>query len=285
MLEFLSSVTPDAPPGAYWHPGDVIWGMYQNTVFDPRREVRLWEDGDELLGFAWLEEPDGVVTQVHPRLRGSLESEMLDWAAHQTRTVYGERAGDELWTRVPEDDPGLPASLAALGFVGDPDHALKMFRELDGPLPRPTLPDGWTVREVGGEVEWEERVETHREVWHPSRVTLEAYRRLREAPGYDPRLDLVAVAPDGTFGSYCICWFDPKSRTGLFEPVGTRSEYRGKGLGKAVMLEGLRRLRAIGARAAAVTAIHDNEIAAGLYESVGFKTGNTERLYGKKPLR
>ena len=284
ILTFLSSAMSVAPSGAYWHPGDVIWGMFQNTVFDPRREVRLWEDGDELLGFAWLEEPDGVVTQVHPRLRGSglLEREMLDWAAHQTRAVYGERAGDELWTRVPEDDSRLPAFLAESGFVRDPDHALMMFRELDGSLPRPTLPDGWTVREVGGEVEWEARVETHREVWHPSRVTLEAYRRLRNAPGYNPSLDLVAVAPDGTFGSYCICWFDPESRTGLFEPVGTRPAHRGKGLGKTVMLEGLHRLLALGARAAAVTAIHDNEVAIRLYESVGFWTVNTERLYGKK---
>lgn len=284
MLEFLSSVTSTAPPGTYWHPGDAIWGIYQNTVFDPRREVRLWEVGDELLGFAWLEEPDGVVMQVHPRLRGSgmLEREMLDWAAHQTRAVYGERAGDELWTRVPEDDPQLSAFLAGLGFVRDPDHALKMFREVDDSLPRPTPLDGWTVREVGGDDEWEQRVETHREVWHPSRVTLEAYSQLRKAPGYNPSLDLVAVAPDGTFGSYCICWFDPGSRTGLFEPVGTRPALRGKGLGKTVMLEGLHRLRELGARSAAVTAIHDNESAAGLYESVGFRTVNRERLYGKK---
>lgn len=282
MLGFLSSATSVSAPGAYWHPGDVIWGMYQNTIFDPHREVRLWEDGDELLGFAWLEEPDGVVTQVHPRLRGSLEREMLDWAARQTRAVYAERAGDELWTRVPEGDPRVPAFLIALGFVRDPDHALKMFRELDGSLPRPAPLDGWTIREVGGEGEWEARVETHREVWHPSRVTLEAYRRLRSAPGYDPRLDLVSVAPDGTFGSYCICWFDRGSRTGLFEPVGTRPACRGMGLGRAVMLEGLYRLRDLGARAAAVTAIHDNDAAIRLYESVGFKTVNREHLYGKK---
>jgi mycothiol synthase len=284
MLELSSSATSSAPPGAYWHPGDVVWGMYQNTVFDPRREVRLWEDGDELLGFSWLEEPDGVVMQVHPRLRGSgsLEREMLEWAAGQTREVYGERAGDELWTRVAEDEPRLDALLVGLGFGRDPDHALKMIRKLDGPLPKRALPDGWTVREVGGEGEWEERVEVHREVWHPSRVTLEAYRRLREAPGYDPRLDLVAVAPDGKFGSYCTCWFDPQSRTGLFEPLGTRQAHRGKGLGKAVMYEGLRRLRELGAQTAFVTAIHDNEAARCLYESAGFETVNRERLYGKK---
>jgi mycothiol synthase len=118
--------------------------------------------------------------------------------------------------------------------------------------------------------------------WHPSRVTLEAYRRLRTAPGYDPRLDLVAVAPDGTFGSYCICWFDPGSRTGLFEPLGTSTMYRRKGLGKSVMHEGLRRLRELGAHTAFVTAVHDNEAARSLYESVGFQTVNRERLYGKQ---
>ncbi len=284
MMGLMSSGISGGPPGAYWHPGDVVWGMYQNTAFDPRREVRLWEEGDEMLGFAWLEEPDGVVMQVHPRLRGSglLEREMLDWAARQTRAVYGERAGDEVWTRVPEDEPRLDALLADLGFGRDPDHALKMLRGLDEPLPRREPPDGWTVREVGGEEEWAQRVEVHREVWRPSRVTLEAYRRLRGARGYDPWLDLGAVAPDGTFGSYCICWFDPESRTGVFEPVGTGPAHRGKELGKAVMLEGLRRLRQLGARSAAVTAVHGNEAAINLYESVGFETVNRERLYGKK---
>ena len=190
------------------------------------------------------------------------------------------RGRDELWTRAAEDDPRLDALLAGLGFERNSDHALKMVRTLDGPLPGHALPYGWTVREVGGKGEWEERVEVHREVWHPSRVTLEAYRRLREAPGYDPRLDL--VAPDGEFGSYCICWFDPQSRTGLFEPLGTRRAHRGKGLGKAVMCEGLRRLRELGARTTFVTAIHDNEAARSLYQSAGFETVNRERVYGKK---
>lgn len=54
------------------------------------------------------------------------------------------------------------------------------------------------------------------------------------------------------------------------------------GLGKAVMLEGLRRLRERGARSALVTAVHDNEAARSLYESVGFETVNREYLYGRK---
>ena len=283
-MSFLSSATSAGPAGAYWHPGDAVWGIYQNVVFDAPRGVRLWEEDGELVGFAWLEEPDGVVMQVHPRLRGSglLEGEMLEWATRQTPAIFGEAAGDELWTRAAEDDHHLAALLAELGFERDPDHALKMSRHLDVPITESALPDGWTVRQVGGEEEWEGRVEMHREVWHPSKVTLESYRRLRTAPGYDPRLDLVAVAPDGAFGSYCICWFDPESGTGLFEPVGTRSMFRGQALGKAVMYEGLRRLRELGAHTACVIAVHDNEAAKNLYESVGFETVNKERLYGKK---
>jgi len=50
-MAFLSSVTSDEPAGAYWHPGDVVWGMYQNTAFDARRGVRLWEEDGELVGF------------------------------------------------------------------------------------------------------------------------------------------------------------------------------------------------------------------------------------------
>ncbi|MGI8859588.1 MAG: GNAT family N-acetyltransferase, partial [Rubrobacteraceae bacterium] len=58
------------------------------------------------------------------------------------------------------------------------------------------------------------------------------------------------------------------SRTGLFEPVGTHPVHRRKGFGLAVMMEGLRRLRALGAEDALVTRVGGNEAAARLYESV-----------------
>jgi ribosomal protein S18 acetylase RimI-like enzyme len=48
------------------------------------------------------------------------------------------------------------------------------------------------------------------------------------------------------------------------------------------MLEGLKRLHELGARTVAITAVHDNEAAIYLYESLGFETVIKERLYGKK---
>jgi mycothiol synthase len=153
-----------------------------------------------------------------------------------------------------------------------------MRRDLDQPIPRTALPEGWFVSHVKAENEFEQRVALHREVWHPSKVTLESYRRLRTIAGYTPELDLVAISPEGTFASYCICWLDPVSKIGEFEPVGTRSAFRGKGLGKAVMLEGLRRLKASGMQTAIVYSLGSNQASRKLYESVGFEVYNM--LYG-----
>jgi mycothiol synthase len=284
MQRFLSAANSVSPPQAYYHPGDLSWNLYRNPEIDPCSEFRLWQDHDgTLLGFAWLEEPDGVVMQVRPDLRGAgiLEEPMLAWASERLADT-GRNPGGEIWTRALETDRRLVDLLDSLGFERDPSHALKMHRDLGGPLPEVPPPLGWTVREVGGEGEWEDRVRVHREVWPSSRMTLEAYRRLREAPGYVAELDLVAVGPGGALGSYCICWLDAGSKAGLFEPVGTHPFHRGKGLGRAVMLEGLRRLRAMGASSALVTSLHDNEAASGLYESVGLRTVDREYLYGKK---
>ena len=156
------------------------------------------------------------------------------------------------------------------------------MRDLHEPIPDEPLPEGFAVRHVAEEAEFEERVSIHREVWHPSKVTLEAYRRMRTVQGYMPELDLVATTPEGVFASYCICWFDPVSKSGEFEPVGTRAAFRRKRLGRAIMLEGLRRLKACGAQTALVTSEGSNQAALTLYQSVGFRIINRDYGYIKK---
>ena len=57
---------------------------------------------------------------------------------------------------------------------------------------------------------------------------------------------------------------------GLFEPVATHPDFQGKGLGKAVMAEGLRRMKAAGMKRAQVGFDPTNVAALALYTSMGF---------------
>ena len=145
------------------------------------------------------------------------------------------------------------------------------------------MPEGFVIRPVAGDHEISTRASAHREAFAPSRFTDELYLRLRRHwHEYNPELDLAAVAPDGTIASYCICWLDPVNKIGEFEPVGTRPAYQRQGLARAVLLEGLRCMKAAGMETAFVATGHANPGAQKLYESTGFRVSNRDWEYIKQ---
>lgn len=289
LTAFVTACVADPHHPCYWQLGDLLWGMYQNTFFEPTRHIALWfDEHDTLLGFVWSDRY-GVSMQTHPCLMQNdqtLQHHMLDWAEqHYHEHMTADGVEPHLWCSAYDSDTQRIAILTAHGFTPTDRQLLHMHQPLDRAIPAPTLPAGWRVEHIAHTRDYAQRVAIHRDVWHPSRVTLDAYERLRHVPGYTPELDLVAVAPDGTFGAYCICWHDSTNHHGEFEPVGTRAAFRRKGLGRAVMLEGLRRLRERNVTTAIVYAIAANEASWQLYESVGFRTVNVERSYTKPARR
>ena len=119
-----------------------------------------------------------------------------------------------------------------------------------------------------------------------SKATFEQYvarfTNFMRSPVYDPALDIIAVAPDGQVGAFCIVWIDPLNQVGLFEPLGTHPDFQRKGLGRAVMLEGLRRLKQRGMKSAIVSTYEDHLPAIKLYESVGFQVVHRLGTYEKE---
>ncbi len=235
-----------------------------------------------LLGFIWFDTGRTTFStslQVHPYQSQNKEllDQMLAWVllrASENKPNSSDAwqaTRDTIYTGVLEDDEPLHEAFVRYGFVRGEPSMVHMRQPLNHALAEPVLPAGWQVRHVAGEHEFEERVSIHRDVYHPSRVTLKAYQRMRTIPGYTPELDIAAVAPEGTFASYCICWLDPVNKCGEFEPVGTRAAFRRQKIGQAVMREGLKRLQACGAEIAIVATNYDNYAAIKLYESVGFR--------------
>jgi mycothiol synthase len=288
LLAALSRAHADPSGTSLLHPGDLVWAIYQNTLFDPQRSIELWESSDSgLVGFGFFEDGD-FDTQCFvqdPDERFAFEADALALAGERAR----QAGAAELRTAILASAALRHDLLAAKDFVpddtrvtrrGEPHTAfLNLRRSLDDLAVQAAMPNEFIVRPVGREEEWQARVDLHRVVWAPSRVTLEAYRRLRAAPVYRSDLDLVAVAPDGSLAAYAIVWYDAACRVGEFEPVGTHPAYRRRGAARAVMLAGLRCLHELGAYRALVTSSATNPASIGLYESVGFRIADRERFY------
>jgi GNAT superfamily N-acetyltransferase len=141
------------------------------------------------------------------------------------------------------------------------------------PVPDSVPQSGYTVRALGDESELPARSWLSWKVFHPDEPDekyqgWEWYKNVQRIPLYNQDLDIVAVAPDGELAAFCTVWFDSITQTAVFEPVGTHPNHQRRGLGKAVMTEGLCRAQALGATLATVSSY--SEGAHALYESMGF---------------
>lgn len=235
----------------------------------------LWESSDQLIAFAM---PDGGRGEahfcVHPALRTrELEEEMLDIAEQHLAAEKpdGSRA---LLVWAPEQDPIRQDLLSKRGYRKEtwPEHQWR--RDLDTPIPQVPVPAGYTIRPLGDGLELLERCYASGLGFHEgdTRIAVENrddptwYRNIQTAPLYRRDLDLVAVAPDGAIAAFCTIWFDDVTRSAYFEPVATVPAYQKRGLGKALLIEGLHRLQRMGATRAFVGGY--SEAANALYRSV-----------------
>jgi ribosomal protein S18 acetylase RimI-like enzyme len=84
-------------------------------------------------------------------------------------------------------------------------------------------------------------------------------------PNVDLGLKIAIVNPHGDYVAYCGMWYDPLAGFAVVEPVATDPYYRKLGLGKAVVLEGIRRCMQRGAKSAFVGSSQQ------FYYNIGFR--------------
>lgn len=270
MQKLQQELWPLEAPGVLTHVGDLAWWATMHVGRERERKRQLWLDDGRCVAWAWLNLPGSLDYDVHPDHRaGRVHEEVLDW-------FEAEAEGDGARsTFLLEGDDERLTVLEAYGFALRDDAKWYAYyvQELDEPRALPTLPDGFTFRTVDPGKDLHERVEVHRAVWEPSRVTEESYRNVMQAWPYRPDLDCVIQAPDGRFAAYVLCWYDEQNAVGELEPVGTHPDYRRRGLGAAACEYALERLREEGARQAIVYAggRDEDHPARSLYESVGFR--------------
>jgi GNAT superfamily N-acetyltransferase len=95
-------------------------------------------------------------------------------------------------------------------------------------------------------------------------------------PNCNLDLKIAVVAPSGDFVSYCGMWQDITSKNALVEPVATDPAYRRMGLGKAAVLEAVRRCGILGAKQAFVGSSQQ------FYYNIGFRPYATSTWWEQK---
>jgi GNAT superfamily N-acetyltransferase len=103
--------------------------------------------------------------------------------------------------------------------------------------------------------------------------------RLRQASLYDPWLDLAVRTDQGEVAGYALFWFDGVTRVGLVEPMRVEDAWQRRGLGRALLTEGLSRLVERGATRLKVG--WGSPPGRGLYLGAGFIETSTETTYAR----
>ncbi len=273
-----ASWQPHRSRDTYFHIGDLFWRLREP---DYEQELWLWEDEQErLAGFAeWSVTGRQLEIHRHPEFaRSDLERQILAWA--EARAVAGTET-TPLTTYACDADMVFVTLLHANGYRRQEAYYNHHSRRLDDNLETPCVPPGYTVRHLQGPEEIAMRVEGHRAGWQSTRMTAAIYERMMQQQGYRHTLDIVVVAPDSRFAATCNCWVDEQNSVGMFEPVSTHPDYRRQGLGRAMLLYGMKQLRSLGAIEARVCSRSGNPAATRLYESCGMEIVCRDYQYSK----
>jgi mycothiol synthase len=222
--------------------------------------VFIWEiEAGKIVAVLNPEQRGHAFPQIHPDFRTSeLNEEMVSVAEKRLRTTDKDsRQKLNFW--IDSKDESFQEILTRRGFhrIELPEsQEVQHRRSLDEPLPDVPIISGYTIRSQGAGLELLERCYAsglgfHNDDIHVARDNRDHpnwYHHIQTAPLYRRDLDIVAVASDGSIASFCTVWFDDVTRTAYIEPVATVPAHQRHGLGRAVILEGLHRLKHMGCK-------------------------------------
>ncbi len=272
-----------------------------NKVLD----LQLWEDANgRLVGFGqlWLrtlaseqgETLEGhLYFRVHPEAReGDVANQIVEWGTERLRSAGRESGKPTYLSGAARDHDTYTIKVLEQHGLAVVRYFFRMACPLDLPIPEEPFPAGYTLRHVASEADIAAWVEVYNQSfidhWNHHPTTLESHKHWMNLPGYRPEDDLVAVAPDGSFGAFCFCEINSSEnerkgrKDGWINLLGTRRGQRNMGLGRAMLLAGLHRLKAIGMETAVLGVDAENPSGAlRLYEGVGFTKQFTTLTYQK----
>jgi GNAT superfamily N-acetyltransferase len=268
------------------HNSDGNWlePSWEYAIFHPAIDEenmdrwRIWKDEDEIVGFAHYEWRMGEgFFEFHPDYR-HLREEILDYAECHLTGISKKDGRKYLCAYLNDYDTPLLDLLQQRGYLKDEGETRPLYiYQISNPFPEITLPDGFRLTSLAEECDW---AKVHRVMWrgfnHPGEPPagdeeLISRQKMFDTPNAKGDLKIAVKAPNGDFVAFCGMFYEDNHNYAYVEPVATDPDYRRLGLGKAAVLEGIRRCALLGATEAFVGS---EQL---FYQSIGFRKGyNTE---------
>lgn len=286
---------------------DMTTGLLRSMLTEPGHDpavdtAMVMDPSGSVVGFEWLRcappFTDGVSWGgVHPDHVGrGIGTWLVHWAAdrmleHTTEATPGEPMVHRVWTHA--DHVPSQALLAACGYESATVFH-EMVVEFSGqPPPTPTV-DGVTIAGFRPGIDIPAYSAAHEEAFsdHFGHVAVAAdqaeahIRHLCEDEQFDSGLWWLALDGDEVAG-YLQGWphDDSDERLGYVATLGVRPRWRGRGLGRALLLTSLAEFHRRGCEGVSLQVDADNRTPAlGLYESVGMQR-TTSRHVLRRTIR
>ena len=213
-------------------------------------KIGIWEDADDIVGVVHHEHRMGeIYIEISPDY-SYLKKDMLEYA--QEYLYRDENEGRLLQVFINQTDDEFEAIAHDLGFHKEETHQEDMSQlKIVDPFPIINVPEGFRLKSLQ---EDNDLIKIHR-VLHrgfnhpgePPADEIKGRKKMQSAPNFRKDLTIVVEAPDGNFVSFCGMWYEASNKIAYVEPVATDPDYRRMGLGKAAVLEGIRRCGELGA--------------------------------------
>jgi GNAT superfamily N-acetyltransferase len=235
-------------------------------------KIGVWEDAGDVVATANYEWRLGeAFFQFHPAYH-RLREEMLDYAEANLAGTSPKDGRKALCVYINDNDEAFQTLVRSHGYEREMESTRPLYcYDNPNPFPAIRLPDGFRLTSLAEECDW---AKVHRVMWRgfnhegepPSGAEeLESRRRMFDTPKARRDLKIAVTAPNGDFVSFCGMFFEPAHHYAYVEPVATDPDYRRLGLGKAAVLEGIRRCGMLGTTVAYVGSDQD------FYKALGFK--------------
>ena len=247
VREFLTRINADKirTPRFLW--GAWEWAVtHQNRDQTKLDKIGLWEDNGDIVALATYECRFGEGFIFVDESYAHLKPELVAYAKENLHD------NGKLQILIPEDDYEFARTAKAQGFRPTQSTDRNAVLDIDK-LQSYKLPEGFSFVSMADGWNWEEYNRVMRRgfageenpIWNDD---IERTRKLMlSSPMIIPELIVAVTNADGSYVAHCGIWYKPGEPYCYIEPVVTDPDYQKMGLGKAVVLESVRRAGELGA--------------------------------------